>query len=87
MRFSDHNQPGGPLLAGGIATSSSSTEWVVGQSLAMRRVAQHAFRASEAECTVLISGETGTGKEIWRVRCIAAEPGPKSRSCRSIAPP
>ncbi len=31
----------------------------------MRRVAQHAFRASEAECTVLISGETGTGKEIW----------------------
>ncbi len=31
----------------------------------MRRVAQHAFRAAEVQCTVLISGETGTGKEIW----------------------
>src|SRR5436305_4604835 len=41
------------------------TDWVSGQSAAMRRVAQHAFRAAEAECTVLISGETGTGKEVW----------------------
>jgi DNA-binding NtrC family response regulator len=31
----------------------------------MRRVAQHAGRAAEVECTVLISGETGTGKEVW----------------------
>jgi DNA-binding NtrC family response regulator len=31
----------------------------------VRRVAQHALRAAEVECTVLISGETGTGKEIW----------------------
>jgi DNA-binding NtrC family response regulator len=31
----------------------------------MRQVAQHAARAAEVECTVLISGETGTGKEIW----------------------
>src|SRR5712672_2084620 len=47
------------------ATSGVGTDWVIGQSLAMRRVAQHAFRAAEVECTVLISGETGTGKEIW----------------------
>ncbi len=40
-------------------------DWVIGQSVAMRRVAQHAYRAAEAECTVLISGETGTGKEVW----------------------
>ena len=40
-------------------------DWVIGQSAAMRRVAQHANRAAEAECTVLISGETGTGKEVW----------------------
>jgi DNA-binding NtrC family response regulator len=39
--------------------------WVLGQSLSMRRVAQHAYRAAEVGCTVLISGETGTGKEIW----------------------
>jgi DNA-binding NtrC family response regulator len=31
----------------------------------MRQVAQHAQRAAEVECTVLISGETGTGKEVW----------------------
>jgi DNA-binding NtrC family response regulator len=41
------------------------TDWIIGQSPSMRRVAQHAFRAAEVECTVLISGETGTGKEIW----------------------
>ncbi len=40
-------------------------DWVLGQNLAVRRVAQHAQRAAEVECTVLISGETGTGKEVW----------------------
>jgi DNA-binding NtrC family response regulator len=30
----------------------------------MRQVAQHLERAAQVECTVLISGETGTGKEI-----------------------
>jgi DNA-binding NtrC family response regulator len=40
-------------------------DWVIGQSAAMRRVAQHAYRAADAQCTVLISGETGTGKEVW----------------------
>jgi DNA-binding NtrC family response regulator len=45
--------------------SGLGSEWILGQSLSMRRVAQHALRAAEVECTVLISGETGTGKEIW----------------------
>jgi DNA-binding NtrC family response regulator len=40
-------------------------EWVLGCNAGIRRVAQHASRAAEVECTVLISGETGTGKEIW----------------------
>jgi DNA-binding NtrC family response regulator len=40
-------------------------DWVLGRNPAIRRVAQHAMRAAEVECTVLISGETGTGKEIW----------------------
>jgi DNA-binding NtrC family response regulator len=40
-------------------------DWVLGRNGAVRRVALHAQRAAEVECTVLISGETGTGKEIW----------------------
>jgi DNA-binding NtrC family response regulator len=38
--------------------------WVLGTNRQMRRVAEHACRASEAQCTALISGETGTGKEV-----------------------
>ena len=39
--------------------------WVLGDHPTIRRVADHAQRAAEVQCTVLISGETGTGKEIW----------------------
>lgn len=38
--------------------------WVLGSNRRMRRCAEHARRASEAECTALVSGETGTGKEV-----------------------
>ncbi len=41
------------------------TEWVVGRNPAIRRVAQHLVRAAEVDCTVLVSGETGTGKELF----------------------
>ena len=40
-------------------------EWVLGSNPAIRRVSRHAERAAEVGCTVLISGETGTGKEVW----------------------
>ncbi len=40
-------------------------EWILGSNPAIRRVARHAERAAEVGCTVLISGETGTGKEVW----------------------
>ena len=39
--------------------------WVLGDHPSIRRVADHAQRAAEVQCTVLISGETGTGKEVW----------------------
>jgi DNA-binding NtrC family response regulator len=42
-----------------------TVDWVLGQNSAVRQIARHAERAAEADCTVLISGETGTGKELW----------------------
>jgi DNA-binding NtrC family response regulator len=43
----------------------TSLDCVLGRNPAVRKIARHAERAAEAECTVLVSGETGTGKEIW----------------------
>jgi len=39
--------------------------WVLGKNPTVRRIARHAERAADVQCTVLISGETGTGKELW----------------------
>jgi DNA-binding NtrC family response regulator len=47
------------------ARDASDCNWVLGRSEAMRRIARSIERAAEVECTVLVSGETGTGKELW----------------------
>jgi len=39
--------------------------WVLGSNPKMNRLARHVERAADVECTVLVSGETGTGKELW----------------------
>jgi DNA-binding NtrC family response regulator len=39
-------------------------EWVIGETPAMQRVAAEAQRAAAASVSVLITGETGTGKEV-----------------------
>ncbi len=39
--------------------------WVLGENPAIRKIALYAERAAEVQCTVLVSGETGTGKEVW----------------------
>ena len=44
--------------------SPPDRDWVLGRNPAVRRVWEHALRAAEADCTVLVAGETGTGKEI-----------------------
>lgn len=44
---------------------AQSRDYVLGDDPVIRRISKHAERASEVGCTVLISGETGTGKEIW----------------------
>lgn len=41
------------------------TNWVLGSNPRMRRIAKSIERAAEVECTVLVCGETGTGKELW----------------------
>jgi DNA-binding NtrC family response regulator len=38
---------------------------IIGRDVAVTRVAHHAQRAAQVACTVLITGETGTGKEVW----------------------
>jgi DNA-binding NtrC family response regulator len=43
-------------------------DWVLGRHPAIRKIARHVERAAEVECTVLVSGETGTGKELWARR-------------------
>lgn len=43
----------------------SLPDWVLGRNASVRRIAQHAERVAEVHCTCLISGETGTGKEVW----------------------
>ncbi|TWT88558.1 Transcriptional regulatory protein ZraR [Pseudobythopirellula maris] len=39
--------------------------WLLGDAPAITRIARHAEKAAEVECTVLVTGETGTGKEVW----------------------
>ncbi len=47
------------------APTRETVEWVLGQNPAVCQIARHAERAAQADCTVLVSGETGTGKELW----------------------
>ena len=39
--------------------------WVLGSNPKVSRIARHVERAADVGCTVLITGETGTGKEVW----------------------
>ena len=55
-----------PVSAGNrISAPAGPSNWVLGSNAAMRRIAKSIERAADVECTVLVSGETGTGKELW----------------------
>ncbi len=40
-------------------------QWLLGRTGAIRKIARHVERAAEVQCSVLIVGETGTGKELF----------------------
>lgn len=44
--------------------TSDATEMIVGETAAMKQIVEEAGRAAAASVSVLITGETGTGKEI-----------------------
>ncbi len=46
-------------------TPEDPASMLIGQDSAINRIAHHTERAAQVECTVLITGETGTGKEVW----------------------
>jgi len=48
-----------------VSEPAFATNWVLGSNPQMRRIAKSIERAAAVECTVLVSGETGTGKELW----------------------
>ncbi|MEM8678206.1 MAG: sigma-54 dependent transcriptional regulator [Planctomycetota bacterium] len=73
-----------------IADSFPSDRWVLGDNPRIRQVARHVERAAEVECTVLISGETGTGKEVWAT--LVHQSGPRAElpfvpvNCAALTP-
>ncbi|QDS98517.1 sigma-54 interaction domain-containing protein [Adhaeretor mobilis] len=56
-----------PLIVDSFASlpPEDSDSLLIGDDPNVGRIATHAQRAAQVECTVLITGETGTGKEVW----------------------
>src|SRR3954465_8128001 len=57
------NGPGNPHLVTQRATFSHDVE-IVGESVKLREALEHAEMVAPTDCTALILGETGTGKEL-----------------------
>jgi two-component system response regulator AtoC len=57
-------------------SSGDQIEWVVGETSSMQRIVEEAQRAAAASVSVLITGETGTGKEV--LACAIRNMGPRA---------
>ena len=51
----------------------------------MRKALDVAFRAAHSDATILLLGESGTGKSVWRGRCIDGVAAQKGHLSRSVA--
>jgi len=58
------SQSAADAAAGEKFASAVSLDLVLGTNPTMRRIVEHVDRAADVQCSVLISGETGTGKEL-----------------------
>jgi two-component system response regulator AtoC len=54
--------------------SQGQVDWVIGETPAMKQVHDEALRAAQACASVLITGETGTGKEVLAQAILQAGP-------------
>jgi DNA-binding NtrC family response regulator len=55
-----------PSIESLLAVAPEDPEsWVLGNNPKVCRIARHVERAADVGCTVLVTGETGTGKEVW----------------------
>ena len=72
-----HSPPSSAVSDRDEAPCSFPTDrWVLGDNPAVRRIARHVERAAEVECPVLVTGETGTGKEVWAT--LVHQSGPRA---------
>jgi DNA-binding NtrC family response regulator len=65
-------------LADAPLVNESALPGIIGSSVVMRRIADHVRQLAQHEAPVLVSGETGTGKEVF-ARAIHALSGRRNR--------
>jgi len=88
--ISQSTQLDGSDLRDAAPKSFPTDRWVLGDNPAVRRIARNVERAAEVECPVLVTGETGTGKEVWA--SLVHESGPRSEkpfvpvNCAALTP-
>jgi DNA-binding NtrC family response regulator len=87
VRFGDTVAVFSALECAAVGWSAPPEGVLVGRSPALRRALERAERAAEADVTVLIEGETGTGKEliVQSVHALSGRDGPlRALNCAAI---